>query len=408
MEEPTTAPSADETQPSTGRRIAGIARSTAAALAVALGLLCMTVAPAAIWGRNLLLNTDRYVSTLEPLASEPGVQEVVIDLVAGTISDKLDVADRVTGALPKVGPLIGRPLQTTVDSFIRTKTTEFVQSPEFVKLWVGLNRRVHTQIDYILTGTRPKGVGALVVKGSKVELDLSGVVKEVEKRLAGLGLTIAQNIPVVGPTLDIANLHGLEKARSATRLLNTLADVLPVAGLVLIGIGIAASRRRRRTLTIAALGTAAGMFLLLLALLIGRNFYLDGIPTSAMPRATASTIYDTLVRYLRLGIRLVFVVGLLVGAVGWLAGPGEVAGRVRSTVLRLPRALGAKVESSRVGPFVTRYAAALRGGVGGLMVLLFMVSDNPTALTLLVYAAIAVVLLALIELLRAMARPTGA
>ena len=42
------------------------------------------------------------------------------------------------------------------------------------------------------------------------------------------------------------------------------------------------------------------------------------------------------------------------------------------------------------------------------MVLLFMVSDNPTALTLLVYAAIAVVLLALIELLRAMARPTGA
>ena len=93
----------------------------------------MTVAPAAIWGRDLLLNTDRYVSTLEPLASEPGVQEVVIDLVAGTISDKLDVADRVTGALPKVGPLIGRPLQTTVDSFIRTKTTEFVQSPKFVK-----------------------------------------------------------------------------------------------------------------------------------------------------------------------------------------------------------------------------------------------------------------------------------
>ena len=189
-------------------------------------------------------------------------------------------------------------------------------------------------------------------------------------------------------------------------LLNTLADVLPIAGLALIGLGIVVSRCRRRTLTIAALGTAAGMFLLLLALLIGRNFYLDGIPTSAMPCATVSTIYDTLVRYLRLGIRIVFVAALLVGAAGWLAGTGEVAEKVRSAFLRLPRALGSKVESGRVGPFVTRYAAALRGGVGALMVLLFMVSDNPTALTLLAYAAVAAALLALIEVLRAMARPT--
>ena len=183
--------------------------------------------------------------------------------------------------------------------------------------------------------------------------------------------------------------------------------MLPVAGLVLIGIGIAASRRRRRTLTIAALGTAAGMFLLLLALLIGRNFYLDGIPTSAMPHATASTIYDTLVRYLRLGIRLVFVVGLSSApSAGWRVPARSRGGSARRSSACPGRWAPRSSPSSR--PVRDALAAALRGGVGGLMVLLFMVSDNPTALTLLVYTAIAVVLLALIELLRAMARPTGA
>ena len=215
MEESTTAPAGDEAKPPSGKRVAGFARSTAAAR-----------------GRAGSAVHDRGPSC--HLGSEPGVEHRPLRLDPGATGERPGCAaggDRPRGRhalrqarrgrpgdrrAPKVGPLIGLPLQTTVDSFIRTRTTEFVESPEFVKLWVGLNRRIHTQIDYILTGNRPSGDKALLVQGTKIELDLSGVVKAVEKRLTGLGLTIGQNIPVVGPTLEIANLHGIDKARSAT------------------------------------------------------------------------------------------------------------------------------------------------------------------------------------------------
>jgi len=387
------------------RTVGGFVRSTIAVVTVAVGVLCLTVSPAAIWCRNLVLNTDRYVETLEPLASDPAVQAVVIERVATTLSDALAVSHRVEQVAPRLGEWVGPPLQSVVDTFIRTKTTEFVESPRFVELWVGLNRSVHSRVEYLLTGTRPPTPHALTVHGTTVVLDLSSIVRAVEQRLGAVGTAIAAHVPEVGPTFEIADLRGLDKAQSLTRMLDTLANALPLVGLGLVAIGSAVSRRRRRTVAIASFGVAAGMFVLLGALLIGRHLYLDGIPVSVMPRATATVIFDTVVRFGKLGVRLVFVAALLVGLTAWLAGPGEVAARIRHAVLWVPRALGSSVDSTRVGPFVVRFAAALRWLVAAAMVVLVMFTDDPTGATLLTFAAIAFALLVIIEVLRAMARP---
>lgn len=401
-------PTGEDAGPVPRRNVVGVARSTVAVLAVTLGALCLTLSPVAIWGRNLVLDTDRYVETLAPLASDPGVQAVVIDQVSTTLSTGLAVSHRVEEAAPRLGEWIGPPLQSAVDTFIRTKATEFVESPEFAELWIGLNRSVHSRIHYLLTGSPPPKQHALTVRGTAVVLDLSSVVRAVETRLGVLGVAIATHVPAVGPTLEIANLRGLDKAQSLTRLLDTLANALPFIGLGLVVVGIAVSRRRRRTVAIASFGVAAGMFLVLSALLIGRQFYLDGIPVSAMPRATAMTIFDTISRFLKLGVRLVFVAALLVGLVAWLAGPGEVAARIRYVVLWAPRALGRTVNSTRVGPFVVRFTAVLRMLVAALMVVLVMFTDDPTGVTLLTFAAIGLALLVVIEGLRAMAHPVEA
>jgi hypothetical protein len=390
---------------STAASVGSWLRSFFAALAVTLGLVCMTLSPVAIWSRNLVLNTDRYVSTLEPLASDPGVQQVVVNLVTKEVSNRLDVTELVSDVFPKLGQAIGPTLQSTVDSYVRTTTTRFVESPNFEKLWVGMNRAVHTQIVYALTGKSPDGARSLQFRGGKIVLDLSRVVEAVEKKLGGIGVFIASNVPAVGPTLQIANLQGLERAQVATRRLNTLANVLPWIGLVLLAVGIGLSRRRLRTLTISGIGVAVGMLLLLILAMVGRYFYLSGVPPSVVPRDTATFIYDTLLRYFRLGVRLVFVVAALVGLIGWLSGPGERAGRVREVVLRAPRVLGAKVESGRVGPFVSQHVAALRAVIGVAALGVFVVSDNPTGATVLAIAALALVLLVVLEVLRAMARP---
>lgn len=392
----------------TGSRAAHVTRSVIAVIAVTLGLVCMTVSPLAIWGRNLVLNTDRYVETLDPLASDPGVQAVVINLVSDSLSQRLDVSDRITDYVPRIGQVVGPAVQSYIDGFIRDKTTEFVEGPNFPKLWTQLNRRAHIQLNYLLTGQRPVGEYVLNLQGSRISLDLAPVVKRVEKRLGSVGAVIAKNTPAVGPLITVGSVSGLDRAQAATRRLNTIANVLPFVGIALIGIGIVASHRRRRTLSIASFGVAGGMLVLLIGLMIGRNAYLSGIPVDIMPTATASGIFDILVRFLRMGIRIVFVAGLLVGIATWLAGPGERAERIRNAVLKIPRALGARVQSTRIAPFMIRYTPVLRGAVAVLIAILVMTTDNPTGARLLLYAGIAVVLLMIIEFLRAMSEPAEA
>ena len=53
--------------PKTSGRAAGVARAFLSVLLIVLGVLCLTLSPVAIWGRNLILDTNRYVKvTLVP------------------------------------------------------------------------------------------------------------------------------------------------------------------------------------------------------------------------------------------------------------------------------------------------------------------------------------------------------
>jgi hypothetical protein len=49
-------------------------RSVGAIVVLVLRVLCLVLAPAVVWGRNLLLDTDRYVQTLEPLIHRSSVE----------------------------------------------------------------------------------------------------------------------------------------------------------------------------------------------------------------------------------------------------------------------------------------------------------------------------------------------
>lgn len=61
--------------------ISRIARTTAAVVFVTVGVLCMVISAPAIWSRNLLLNTDRYLETLAPVTQDPAVQGAIVKAV---------------------------------------------------------------------------------------------------------------------------------------------------------------------------------------------------------------------------------------------------------------------------------------------------------------------------------------
>ena len=45
----------------------------------------------AVWARNQVTNTDRYVRTVAPLASDPAIQQAVADQITAQIFTYLDV-----------------------------------------------------------------------------------------------------------------------------------------------------------------------------------------------------------------------------------------------------------------------------------------------------------------------------
>ncbi len=380
-------------------------RAFAAVLCIVLGVLSLVVSVPAIWGRNLLLNTDRYVDTLKPVASDPGVQDVVVTQVTKQVVSHVDISKLADQVLPtRAAQLLGGPLESAFQGFVRTVTTKFVESAAFEKLWVTVNQLAHKQIVFALTAEVPKNAATTVSDDGRVVLNLAPIVEQVKERLVGAGLTVAKNIPPVGATIEIANVHGLQKARKATHLLDVVANWLPWLGLAFLAGGIALSRKRRRAVLVSVLCVAGGMVVIGLGITIGRNIYLANIPTDVLPRSTAGYLFDTLVRYLRWGLRLVLLVAVLIAIGVWVSGPGRAAASLRRGVDRGPEWLGAKLDSGPVGPFVVAHTQALRIGAVTLMVLILFLIDRPSLGTVIVLAVILALLLLIIEVLRATAR----
>ena len=366
------------------------------------------LAPLAIWGRDLVLNTNRYVDTVTPLASNPGVQDVIVAQVDKQVEANLPVSTYVKQVLPpNAATLLAVPIQSAVYGLIHTATTKVVESKLFARLWVTINRVAHQQIVAILTG-KTVAHGVLYIRSGTVVLDLGAVVEQVKDRLVNAGLSVATHIPPVHATLEVARVKGIESAQRLVRVLNTLADWLPWMGLALVAAGVALARRHRRALIGAALGLCGAMLILAIGLIIGRNAYANGIPDTIAPRTTSYYVFDTLARYLRLSIRLIFVVGLLVALGVWVSGPSPRAVAVRRGVSHTTRHLGEGLPAGPVNVFVAKYTNPLRIGVVGLGALVLLLISGPTAAAVIILVVVVGLLLLAIEVLRAPARHTAA
>ncbi len=385
--------------PTSGRG-SGIVRAFLSALLIVLGVLCLTLAPVAIWGRNLILDTNHYVETVKPLSSNPGVQDAIVAQVDAQVEAHLDVAAYVKQVLPpRAATLLAPPIQSAVNGLVHTIATRVVQSKAFGTLWVTINRVAHQQVVSVLTGKK-LAHGILVIRSGKIYLNLSQVVVEVKDRLVQAGITVAAKLPVVGATLEIAQVKGLESAQSGVRALNTLADWLPFIGLALVALGIWAARRHRRALIGSALGLCAGMIVLGALVLVLRHAYVSGIPDDISPPQTSAYVFDTLVRYLRWGIRAIFVVGLLVALGVWLSGPSSAATSIRRGTLGWTRGVGEGHPAGSVSVFAARYTNPLRVAIIGLAGIVLLLTE-PSAGSIILLAVIVVLLLLAVEALRA-------
>ncbi|HEV8371745.1 MAG TPA: hypothetical protein VGR68_00965, partial [Actinomycetota bacterium] len=135
--------------------------------------------------------------------------------------------------------------------------------------------------------------------------------------------------------------------------------------------------------------------------------YLDAVPAAVLPHDAAAVLYDTIVRFLRAGLRTILVLGLVVAAGAFLTGQSTTAVRTRQSLAGAMAWLrgsaeGAGLRTGPVGGWVHGHRRALRIGAVVLAALALVFWSRPTGKVVIGLAVALLVVLAIIEFL---ARP---
>jgi hypothetical protein len=388
-------------------------RSVVATLLIVIGCILAPLSVVAVWAKNQVTNTDRYVATVTPLASDPAIQNAVADKITAEIFARLDVqqiTNQAVDALAERGlpPLVATqlhalsgPLSSGVQSFVRTEVGKVVASDAFADAWVTANRAAHQALVAALTGQTGEGV---TIANNTVSINLGPFIEVVKQRLVERGFDLANRIPDINPSFTIVQSDAIGQAQAAMSLLVTVGNWLPVVVLILFVLGVYVAKGHRRALLGVGLGLAGSMVALALGLALFRAFYLNTLPAGILNRDAAGSFYDTLVRFLRLGLRTVLVFGLIVALGAFLTGRSVTAVRIRT-------ALGSGIASLRggaeragfrtgpVGAWVYRYKRVLQFVVLGIAALVLVFWDRPTGKVIIVLALCVLVVLAIIEFL---------
>ena len=197
----------------------------------------------------------------------------------------------------------------------------------------------------------------------------------------------------------------LEQVQGLVDLLQTLAWVLPFVALACFAGAITLSRNRRRTIERGAIGIAAAVAVQLVLLKAGRNLYLDAVTTKKSTPGAAGAVWDQLTSFLRTSAFAAIAVALVIAFAAWVIGPSSAAAHLRGWWHRtLRRSSGSPDEAGPIPTFVARSKNPLRGIGAAIAVIVLIVWNHPSALTVLAIAIIFVLYLALIEFIGRSAR----
>ena len=323
-------------------------RRILAPILVALAVIVFTVTVPAAWGERTVLNTDRYVATVEPLAGDPAVQQAIAARLTDEVFAALNVQEVLSNALASIGEratILAGPLTSALQGFVQDQVLKVVQSDAFQTFWVEANRFVHTQVLAVLRGE----TDTVSVVGGKVLLNLLPLVnlalasiERVSSDLVGgavtlptitpgelastaipkleqaLGVDLPENYAQI-PVYDSNELEALQKTLYwSERLLILLLILIPV----LVAAALVVSIRRRRTLIQLAVGGAIGLVIIRRVAIIARDDLFANVNTQRHPgvRVLTDTVMDSLFRYtgiLLAILLLTLLIALITGPYPW-------------------------------------------------------------------------------------------
>jgi hypothetical protein len=373
-----------------------------AVVLVVLSVLTFAAAVPGVWAKRTLLDTDRYVATVAPLAENPAMQEYVARTVTTEVFEALDVEGRLSTALgdraPRLAFLAG-PITSAVQGFVQTKVQALVASDAFTTFWTEANRFAHAQVLAVLEGNGD----SLKVSGDQVVLNLLPLVNQglaavasVAGQLVGRQITLPEittdEVPSAAAAkieaalgVDLPDRFGTITVYDGDQLAEVQQAVdlfrrgVFVAALLFLILGVAAvwvSRRRRRTLLQLMIGLAV-------VLVLERRFAIaaaDHVVDLAQPenRAAARAVVDSVLSSLLTYTARLLLVAVVVIMVALVTGPYRWAVWSRRRGVELGRAAvgtARGAELPEAPAWVAAHRDALMVGLAALAVVVLLAAD---------------------------------
>ncbi|MFJ4920362.1 hypothetical protein [Streptomyces sp. NPDC088725] len=243
-------------------------------------------------------DSDRFVATTAPLASDPHVRAAITERVTDEVMKQIDAG----------------PLQDQVRALLHDAVRSFTATPAFKTAWTAVSRATQNATEQALSSNHDNG--------RAVTINLATVTEQVKRQLVHEGVPLADRIPVQHTDITLLEPDGLGGWLDLVRDLQA-AGIWPAVGTLVLALAamlLPPRGHRRRAVVATGLAFAVGAVVLFVAISMGRGLTLDNLP-SPSDRSAGRAVYDALTASLRTTAWSVLSAGIVLALAAVLTGP---------------------------------------------------------------------------------------
>jgi len=360
----------------------GRGRSWLAGVAVAIAALLLPTAVVGNWATSQIVNTNNFVNTLAPLASNPAVQKTVSESISNAIDNAIDInkvtseiVDGIGNALnlpPELKKLINGmsgPMASGVEGLVHSTVTKAVESPAFSKAFTKALTFTHAQAIALLAGD-PNSVVKLGNDGT-LTLPLGPLVEDIKQQLVEQKVPFAKMIPAINATVTIAKIPDLALARIAYQIGVGVGMWLPWIVFLLFALSIALARKHWRQLMVGGIVTFVIAAVLGIGLSFGKIIMVASLQSSLA--AASEAVYASIVNYVAtvtVGLLFASAIAIITGALLGLKSTAGARKWFHKGFAYGRKSLdGLGVKTGSFGVFLHKNRVAVRTGIIVLMMI---------------------------------------
>ena len=281
------------------------------------------------WAVETVTNTNRYVSTMQPLAKDPVITNYIADESTQKLFTQFKVEDKVRQQLPAPVRFLAAPLTQQLQTYTDKAVRAFLQTSVFQSFWDKENRFMQANLVAILEGKNPPPIS----KTRAAVINITPMIVTAIDQLNAKGITVFNPIRNELETnralaLQLISPKQLATARTIFSLAilgrTTLFFLTPIVAIAAI---LIAWRRRVTALRLAIAGLIGSIFSAVL-LKVLKTLFTSSAPGAQGPLAAAH-VFDTLFRYMRTTTNWLIIIFAVLSVVLWLVGPSTWAQATR-------------------------------------------------------------------------------